>query len=377
MSHVLTRTAPRTILVWDRFVRVFHWGLVAAVTVCFWSGFAAPREWLNLHLAAGTAVAALVCFRLIWGALGSTYARFGSFWPSLPAIRAHVSRIARGRPQRHLGHNPLGAVMIFALLCVLALLTVTGVVALGGALKQGPLAAMASFSAGWTARGVHEMLAWALLAMIAGHLAGVVFESFLSGENIARAMLTGRKRAPLVTPGMPAPGRPIAAWSLFAATAAIVALGTILLSQRPANGVPRAPLDPVYAKECGSCHLAYPPSLGAAMMWASVMAGLDNHFGETASLDPDTMAKLLAYLTINSAEHFDTLAANRFRTMNKDDPGRITATPGWVRMHRDIPASVFAAESVGAKGACQACHRDAASGRFDPQLISIPEGARS
>ncbi len=373
MSDVQTK--PGMTLVWDRGVRIFHWGLVASITMCAWTGFIAPRNWLNLHLAAGAAVAALVCYRLIWGATGSTYARFRSFWPSLAAIRLDVTAILRGRPQRHVGHNPLGSVMIFALLGALVLLAGTGLVALGGALKQGPLAFAVPFSIGWRAREIHALLAWALLVMVASHLGGVAFETLLTRENIVRAMITGRKRAPEVAPTVSLRAHPALASAIFAAIAVVAVYGVISLSRLPANGVPAASLDPVYQRECGGCHFAYPPSLGGATLWAAVINGLDDHFGENASLDPATMAQLLVWLTAGSAEHFDTLPANLFRWQNSAEPQRVTATSEWTRIHQDIPASVFSARSVGVKGACQACHADAASGRFDPQSISVPKDA--
>jgi cytochrome b len=98
--------------VWDRGVRVFHWGLALSVATCAVTGFLAPRNWLNLHLAVGSAIAALVCFRLIWGGTGSAYAQFRSFPPSWSAIREHLGDLAHRRPRHDLGHNPLGAVMI-------------------------------------------------------------------------------------------------------------------------------------------------------------------------------------------------------------------------------------------------------------------------
>jgi cytochrome b len=364
-----------TVPVWDRGVRVFHWGLVLSVALCAFTGFIAPRNWLNVHLAAGSAVAALVCFRLIWGGTGSAYARFRSFPPSWPAIRAHLGNVANRRPRHYLGHNPLGAVMIYALLAVLTLLVVTGTVALGGVVKQGPLAFAVPFSLGHDVREWHELLAIGLLAMVAAHLAGVAVETVLTRENLARAMVTGRKRAPADEPAPAGKARPVAAAAGMLAVVAVAVPATIHLSALPAPGVPTAPLDPVYAKECGSCHFAYPPSLAPAPLWSAVMDGLPNHFGEDASLDAQTTAHLRDWLAANAAERWDTRPANLFRRLNPFDPQRITATPFWQHIHEDIPAAVFQAKAVGAKGACRACHQDAATGRFDPQAISVPKEA--
>ena len=78
---------------------------------------------------------------------------------------------------------------------------------------------------------------------------------------------------------------------------------------------------------------------------------------------------------MNAAEKWDTRAAHELQRSNPQDPLRLTATPFWIRMHRGIPESVFKSRAVGAKGACEKCHSDASTGRFDPQDIHIPERA--
>lgn len=365
-------------LVWDLGVRVFHWGLVLAVAACGYTGFIAPPNWLNIHLAAGTAIAVLVVFRVVWGFTGSTYARFNSFTVSAAALRQHVAHIREGRRVRHLGHNQAGAVMVYSLIAVLALLIVSGVLAQGGAVKQGPLAFALSFEIGWTAREVHELLAFGLLAMIAAHWAGVAFESWRLRENLARAMITGRKHAEgAEKPEPPSMARPARAGTILLGLAALAIPGVAALSELPAKGVPIAPLDPAYAKACGDCHLAYHPSLAPAASWAKTMDGLDDHFGENATLDPATAAKLRDYLAGNASERFDTRAANLLRRVDAAKPEQITAAPAWKRIHREIPDAVFKSKAVGAKGACKACHKDADTARFDPQRIAIPKDARS
>jgi cytochrome b len=367
--------AASSIAVWDRGVRLFHWSLLICVAVCASTGFFAPRSALDLHLLSGLGVAALIVFRLVWGWTGSTYALFRTFALSPARIWRHVRDIADGGGERDLGHNPLGAAMVFAMLGVLLLLAVTGAVALGGALKQGPLAFAATFSAGASAREIHELLAIGLLAMITAHLAGVAFESWRLRENLVKAMITGRKAASAESQPPCGRARPLVAAAILGFVAFLVIPCTIILSGLPARGVPAAAPDPAYTRECGSCHFAYPASLATTRTWTAVMDGLTDHFGENAALDPAVGAGLRVWLAANASERFDTQAANMVRRMNPAEPQRITAAPAWVETHRDIPDAVFKSAAVGAKGACNACHRDAAAGRFDPQRISIPTGA--
>jgi hypothetical protein len=104
-----------------------------------------------------------------------------------------------------------------------------------------------------------------------------------------------------------------------------------------------------------------------------MMTTLREHFGEDASLDAATTGSLTSWLVSNAAETFDTESANRLRMVAPDEPFRITAAPYWVRKHAGIPAEVFARKSVGGKFNCNACHRDADSGRYDDQAIAIPK----
>ena len=264
--------------------------------------------------------------------------------------------------------------MVFALLLVLAAIVLTGPAALGGMLKQGPLAAFVSYAAGRSWLDVHQALAILLLVLVAGHLAGVAFETWRSGENLVAAMVTGRKSAfPVAVPTPEIPSRPWAAAAIVLVGALTVSGTALALSRLSVPGLPPAQLDPIYARECGECHIAYAPSLAPATTWAGIMDGLARHFGEDASLDPATALEIRGYLLANSAEHVDTLPANRLRVPGDSDPLRITATAFWQRVHGGISAAAFASRQVGGRGNCTACHRDAATGMFAPQAIELPE----
>jgi cytochrome b len=362
--------------VWDLGVRVFHWLMVAAVAIALVTGLFGPRNSLTIHIAAGAAIGGLVASRVVWGLTGSTYARFSSFPVDLPAIEADLAGLVAGRRPRYRGHNPLGSLMALALLVVVALSVTTGVITLGGVDKQGPLAFAAPFAAGKLAQRIHLALAYGLLALIAGHLLGVAYESIQAHTNLPLAMITGKKAASATDHAVrPAKAKPVLAGLcvLILMTGAVHQI--VALSARPAFGVPAGPLDPTYAQECGSCHMAYPPSLSPSARWIAIMDGLPDHFGEDASLDPGLTSRIRAYLTMNAAEKWDTRAAHELQRSNAQDPLRLTATPFWIRMHQGIPESIFKSRAVGAKGACEKCHSDASTGRFDPQDIHIPERA--
>jgi cytochrome b len=197
-----------TMRIWDPLVRVFHWGLVAAVATAWLTA----DEVQPVHEFAGYTVAGLVAFRLIWGFAGSRYARFAQFVKGPGATRAYLRSMLRGNERRYLGHNPAGAAMIVALLLTLSgtaftgwLMAEPGRMAMLPALPQIVAPAWADDDGDDHGEGrevegplkeVHETLANLMLLLVAAHIGGVVLASIRHGENLARAMITGDKRAP-------------------------------------------------------------------------------------------------------------------------------------------------------------------------------------
>lgn len=175
--------------VWDLPTRIVHWALAASVAINLF--LLEPEDGITftIHADVGYAVAALVAFRVLWGFAGSRYARFADFVRPWPAVRAQLRRLARRDATHAVGHNPLGGWMIVLMLVVLAAVVVSGLAA-GNRAGEGPLNALAG---GGGLGDIHEVLSNLMIALIALHLVGVVAESLLTGENLARAMVTGRK----------------------------------------------------------------------------------------------------------------------------------------------------------------------------------------
>ena len=199
---------PGKIRVWDPLVRVFHWTLVAAFAVAWLSA----EELDTVHEWAGYVVAALVAFRLVWGLIGSRYARFVQFVKGPRATLAYLGDMTRGKERRYLGHNPAGAAMIVALLVMLTasaftgwLLEEQGRVAMLPEMPQIVAPAFADADEygeyeeggeGGAIGELHEVFANLTLLLVVLHVAGVVLASVRHRENLARAMMTGEKRAP-------------------------------------------------------------------------------------------------------------------------------------------------------------------------------------
>lgn len=168
----------RPVMVWDRCVRVLHWTLV----LCILGNLFVLKDGETAHQVAGYLAVAVVLSRLAWGWLGTPHARFASFVPTLARVRAYLSQLRRGADEPTMGHNPLGALMVLALLAVLLLLGLTGFLQTTDMF----------WGEDWLER-LHEGLAKGLELLCLLHVAAVVVMSRRERVNLARAMVTGVK----------------------------------------------------------------------------------------------------------------------------------------------------------------------------------------
>ena len=180
MDNITTK-----IKVWDAPVRVFHWLLVLSFAGAYLS--AESESWRLLHVTLGYTLGGLVAFRLVWGLVGTRYARFANFVRGPQAVLTYLRSLRNGQPQHHLGHNPAGAVAI-----VLLLLASVAVVGSGWAIYN-------DVGGEWLSE-LHDIAANSMLLVVAIHIAGVLVTSRLHRENLVRAMVTGQKN------GAPADG---------------------------------------------------------------------------------------------------------------------------------------------------------------------------
>ncbi len=365
--------ASKPVLVRDLPVRLFHWALVATVAVLAVTGFFGEENWLPVHIWAGQVLAVLVIFRLIWWFVGGRYSRLSTYPLSLKAVKAHIAGLLRGENPLRAGHNPVGAWNIVIMITLLTLLVITGYVTLGGQELQGPLSTAVDYETGEAFAEIHEALAWLLLVAIAAHIAGVFMEVRIFGHPLLSAMTRG-------TMPVPADQAEKGRLALRGLVVLAVALGLVVAFNLALGGkVPEARWRaveylPAYAGNCADCHHAHHPSLRLAADWERIIAGLADHFGEDATVGAKTEAEILAFLKANDASRFDTEAAVRMGRVHTKDL-RITSGEYWQMRHAHIPDAVFRSPAVGSKANCNACHRDAETGRFDDAMIRIPPEA--
>ena len=211
------------IKVWDIAIRVFHWTLVGCYALAFISSENIPK----LHVFFGYSVLFLVLFRIVYGFVGTRYARFSDFLYQPAQIADYLKGLLIGRPKHYIGHNPAGGVMIVILLLSLLSLTLTGLKAYGvkghGPLAKHEISFMTNAFADsddkknndehdsqkrrsqkkpraeknekdefW--EEVHEAIAYFTLFLVSIHIVGVLVSSLVHRENLIKAMITGRKQ---------------------------------------------------------------------------------------------------------------------------------------------------------------------------------------
>jgi len=210
-----TASGAARIKVWDAPVRLFHWLLVALVTVSIVTGLEGAN-YMHWHLRSGYAILVLLLFRLAWGFAGGTYARFASFVRGPRAVLDYL----RGRGTRTPGHNPLGGLSVLAMLAVLLLQTATGLFANDDIFTEGPLYKLVSKETSDFLTTVHKYNYYVICGLIALHFTAVVYYFVAKDDNLLLPMINGWKQSASV----PADFRPgsVGLAAVLLAVAAVV-----------------------------------------------------------------------------------------------------------------------------------------------------------
>lgn len=180
-----TGRVRQAIMVWDIPVRVFHWLLV----ICFagaWLSSESER-WALIHYAFGYTACLLVLIRLVWGLIGTRYARFSQFLKSPRAVIDHFMAMLRGQPHHDVGHNPAGGLVMFALMLLILFIGLTGYLSVKEFL-------------GDIASEAHEVVANIVLGLVIIHIIAAIGMSLIERQNLVRSMVNGKKQ------GMPEQG---------------------------------------------------------------------------------------------------------------------------------------------------------------------------
>lgn len=216
-----------TVAIWDLPTRLFHWSLAALIGLSWWS---AEQGELELHMWSGYAVLALLLFRLMWGVVGSSTARFANFLRGPAAMLAYVRDV---RGWRGIGHSPLGALSVVALLGLTLLQVATGLInSDNDGLAEGPLAPLVAMATVDAAHDLHEILFNVLLAFIALHIVAVLFHRLVLGRKLIGPMISGRAALDPAT----RPMRPGRGWTAILCLAAALAITRWIIAGAPPFG---------------------------------------------------------------------------------------------------------------------------------------------
>ncbi|MES2787816.1 MAG: cytochrome b/b6 domain-containing protein [Pseudomonadota bacterium] len=213
----------RTIVrVWDLPTRIFHWALVACLIGLVISGYrgGAAMDW---HARIGYAVLSLLLFRVVWGFIGGRWSRFQSFIYSPSSVRNYLR--GQAHPDHLVGHNPLGAGAVFAMIVVLLAQVATGLVGDDEISFTGPLNKFVQSSTGLAATWYHKRVGqWLILGLVALHIAAVLYHLWKKRDNLVKPMLNGDKTLDrLVVPSRDDAGSRLVALVLLGVCAGVVA----------------------------------------------------------------------------------------------------------------------------------------------------------
>jgi cytochrome b len=177
----------KRIRLWDFPTRLFHWLLVIALIGAVVTGKKGGNL-MDWHGRIGLLMVGLLGFRLVWGIVGSTYARFAQFLPTPGRIRAYMHGEWKGE-----GHNPLGALSVFTLLGLLLVQVATGLVANDDIAFYGPLYQLVGRDQSNRVTGIHHLLVDGLIILVGLHLVAIAFHGVRKKQNLVKSMITGWK----------------------------------------------------------------------------------------------------------------------------------------------------------------------------------------
>jgi cytochrome b len=213
--------------VWDLPTRLFHWLLVALVGFSWWS---AENGEIDLHVWSGLAIMALLVFRLLWGIFGASTARFANFVRGPRALSAYLRDMKGWRP---IGHTPLGALSVLAMLAAIAAQVGLGLFSVDDdGLSEGPLAHLVSLDAAEKAADLHDAWFDVVLVLVLVHVAAILFFRLFLGKKLTGPMITGKAE---LEPGIE-PLRPAKWWAALLCLIAAVAFTRWIVAGAPPFG---------------------------------------------------------------------------------------------------------------------------------------------
>lgn len=373
----MKETTTETTIIWDLPTRLFHWMTVASVTLAW---LTTEDSAIRIHLFAGYLVALLLFFRLVWGFIGGFHSRFSNFLYSWEAVKKHLWGILKRERNSYQGHNPAGAWSIFTMLTTLVLVTISGLLTIGGEEGITATASLLTIEEGSWFYELHEGLASLLLCLILVHISGVLVESWVDHENLINAMITGHKTT---SPPSAHPKKKSITDKMSVGVLLLIPVIALILTvnaqRMPFSPYPDRQLENhrhylTWSSECSGCHELLHPSLLPAQSWRTLILQQEDHFGNNLTLDQESTDELIEFLSHYAAEQATTEASTKIlrSIQGQPFPIRITNSPYWAKKHHSIEARIWEQSNIGGTVNCSACHLDALTGGYEDHNVDIP-----
>lgn len=359
--------------IWSLPTRVFHWLFALLILIAFLSD---DDKYLKLHAVAGYSILILLAFRVAWGYFGPKYSLFKDFTLDKAKLIEFIKQIFSSE-QKYIGHNPMASYVMIGILITVFLIILSGAFALGIQEGKGVFSFLhiSFFKKMKLFKEIHEFFANILLFLISAHLLGVIFDRlFHSKYNTLNSIFNGYKMLDTEENIKLNIFQKLLAFIVFVCF--MVFLFFALIS--PKNILTSSIYTPIdykkenitFAKECGSCHTLYPPTLLPKKSWELLMASLEDHFGDDATIDMQKHQEILEFLTKNSAETSTMEASLYFSdSIGSKDIISLSKTDYWIQKHSKIPKEVFNSKLVKNASNCKACHSDIEKGLIEDENI--------
>ncbi len=363
--------------IWPWFNRASHILLILFFAACY---LLADDDYISYHVAFGLSFGVVILFRVIWGYLGPKHSKFKDFNFKVADLKEYLLS-PFSKTKEYLGHNPASSYAIIAMIILAMLSIVSGLLYYGIEENHGIFSFLNSqlFKKMELFEELHELFANLLLGVIGVHIAGSLIDKFIKKGDAIESMVDGYKKT-----SQEMNIRTNIFQKLLGVIFILASLYTLyyLVFTKDNIFVASANIKQDYAvlhqdfsKECGSCHITYPPFLLPKSSWTLMMSDLENHFGDDASIDKETNLSILSFLNENSAETSSQKAAFKILKSLKENNSTIaiTKTPYWEKKHRKIDKDIFASAKVKSKANCKACHTDIENGLIENHLIKVPD----
>lgn len=348
--------------IWSFATRFSHLALILSFVLAY--VFSKFDDLIYFHAAFGVIFGAAVVFRIVWGFIGTKYSKFSDF--KFKGLISYFGSLL-GKKERFIGHNPASSIAITIILAIGFVCVLSGLVLYGVDKNSGIFAFLYdSYANLQFTKSIHELLANTLLFVAIIHICGALIDKFIHKNDSINSMITGYKltqndesiRANLAQKIF------CSVWILAIIVIFLYIFNkdNFILKSRDLHVNYRAQ-NAVFAKECGSCHMIYAPFLLPKKSWEIMMANLEDHFGDDASVDEKTNKEILNFLISNSAEQQGNKTAFNILKYAKNDQNiAITQNEYWIQKHRKIDEKIFLKSDIKSKANCAACHKGIENG---------------